>query len=231
MQALIKGDVMTQYRAVMLDLDGTLLDSNDAHARAWVDALAEHGHAIPYDQVHERMGMGGDQLLLSLTGLDKESPEGTAIAERRKAILMERYFPQIQPTPGVRALLERLRDMGLHLIIATSSQADEFAALVERAGVRDLILEETTASDAEHSKPSPDIVLSALSKLNDPPATVVMLGDTPYDIEAARKAGVDTIALRSGGFTDDQLAGAIAIYDDPADLLAHLDASPLGRPA
>jgi HAD superfamily hydrolase (TIGR01509 family) len=207
---------------IILDLDGTLISSNQAHARAWADALAEHGHPVAYEQVHQRMGMGGDLLLPDLIGLEKETPEGTAISERRKAILLERYLHEIQPTPGARALLEQLHAMGLRMVIATSSQADEFEALMERSGVGDLIPQETTSSDAEHSKPNPDIVLAALEQLGCPPADVVMLGDTPYDIAAANRAGVDVIALRSGGFDDASLAGAIAIYDHPADLLAHL---------
>jgi HAD superfamily hydrolase (TIGR01509 family) len=207
---------------IILDLDGTLIASNQAHAQAWADALAEYGHKIDYAQVHKRMGMGGDQLLPNLIGLAKDTPEGEAISERRKAILFERYLPTIQPTPGARALVEQFRAMGLRLIIATSSATDEIEALLERSDVSDLIPQETTSSDVAHSKPSPDIVQAALEKLGCAPAEVVMLGDTPYDIMAAGKLGVGTIALRSGGFDDDSLAGAIAIYDHPADLLAHL---------
>jgi HAD superfamily hydrolase (TIGR01509 family) len=207
---------------IILDLDGTLIASNQAHAQAWTDALAEHGHLVGYEQVFKRMGMGGDQLLPDLIGRAKDTPEGTAISDRRKTILFERYLDSIQPTPGARALIEQFQAMGLRLVIATSSQADEFEALLERSGVGDLIAQETTSSDAEHSKPSPDIVQAALDKLGCAPTEVVMLGDTPYDIVAAGKLGVATIALRSGGFDDDSLAGAIAIYDHPADLLAHL---------
>lgn len=213
---------MQSYCGIILDLDGTLIASNQAHAQAWADALAEHGHTVDYAQVHKRMGMGGDKLLPDLIGLAKDTPEGEAISKRRKAILLERYLSTIQPTPGARALIEQFRTMGLRLIIATSSQADEFEALLERSGVGDLIPEETTSSDVEHSKPSPDIVQAALEKLGCAAAEVVMLGDTPYDIVAAGKIGVATIALRSGGFDDNSLAGAIAIYDHPADLLAHL---------
>lgn len=218
---------MMQLYGMILDVDGTLIASNAAHARAWVDALAEYGYAVAYEQVYRRIGMGGDKLLPSLIGVEEDTATGEAIGQRRRQIFMERYFPAVRPTPGARALLERLRAAGLRLVVATSAQADELEALVERAGVRDLVPEATTSSDAPSSKPSPDIVVAALEKLGCAPEAAVMLGDTPYDIEAAGRAGIATIALRSGGWDDAGLAGAVAIYDDPADLLAHLDESPL----
>lgn len=220
----------TPLRGVLLDIDGTLIDSNDAHAEAWVLALAEHGRDVPFARVRPLVGMGGDKLIPAVTGLEEEHPDAKAMAARKKAIFGERFLPTLRPTPGARALLERLRDEGLRLVVATSAGEEESGALLEQAGVAALIHRETSKSDVEHSKPDPDIVHAALAKGGLSPHEVVMIGDTPYDVEAARRAGVDTIALRCGGWWDDAaLAGAIAIYDDPAALLAEHARSPLAR--
>lgn len=220
---------MGQLCGVIIDMDGTLLASNDAHARAWVDALAERGYDVPFAQVRPLIGMGGDKLLPAVSGVEKETPLGEELSARRKEILQERYLRDIQPTPGARALLERLRADGARLVLATSASGDELGPLLAITGVEDLLEEQTTSSDAENSKPDPDIVAAALAKLGCEPGEVMMLGDTPYDIEAAGKCGIATIALRSGGFADEDLAGAVAIYDHPAALLAAYDSSPLAR--
>lgn len=217
-----------ELRGVILDIDGTLIASNEAHARAWVDALAEHGYNLPYHRVHALIGMGGDKLLPELTGILKDSPEGEAIGKRRRSILMERYIEEVRPTPGVRPLLERMRADGLRLVIATSANPDELEQLLKISGVADLIEEETTSGDVEASKPDPDIVQAALAKLDLSPDEVLMLGDTPFDIQAAGKCGIGVIGLRTGGH-DADLADALAVYTDPADLLAHYHESPLGR--
>lgn len=217
------------YRAVILDMDGTLIDSNAAHVHAWVEALREHGHQVSEEHIWPLVGMGGDNLLPAAVGISKESKEGKEISERRGEIFKTRYVPGIQPFPGVRPLLERLRKEGLRLVIATSSPGDELEKNLEIAGIADLLEDSTSASDAGRSKPDPDVVKAALDRLDLPAAEVVMLGDTPYDIEAAGKAGVKVVAFRCGGFRDDDLKGALAIYDGPADLLARYGESPLAR--
>ncbi len=222
---------MAQLRGVIIDLDGTLIASNDAHARAWVDALAEHGHRVPFNQVRPLMGMGGDNLLPTLIGIEKETPAGEAISKRRKAIFKERYLKMVAPTPGARALLERMRAAGLRLVLATSAAEDELEPLLAVAGVGDLLEQQTSSSDAESSKPDPDIVRAALDRLGLRHDEVAMLGDAPYDIQAAGACGIATVALRTGGFSDTDLAGALAIYRDPADLLARYDQSPLAAGA
>ena len=214
--------------AVLLDIDGTLIDSNDAHARAWVAAFATHGYGIPYESVRCLIGKGGDKLIPELTGLDPESAQGKAISDARAA-MFRRELPALRPTPGARPLLERLLNDGLTLVVATSATAPEVTALLEQAGVADLIQAASSASDAAESKPDPDIVQAAVAKSRCHPSACVMLGDTPYDVEAATRARVPSIALRSGGWADAALAGAMAVYDDPADLLANYDDSPLGR--
>jgi len=212
---------------VLLDIDGTLIDSNDAHARAWVGALAEHGYVVLFEQVRPLIGMGGDKLLPTLVGLDHESEEAKRIGESR-AKLFARELPSLRPTRGARDLLSLLKDEGLELVIATSAKEEEVEALLKQAGVADLIAAKASADDAESSKPDPDIVRAALRKSGSYAAHSLMIGDTPYDIEAASRARVPTIALRCGGWwSDDELRRAIAIYDDPADLREQFSTSPL----
>lgn len=218
---------MAAFQGVILDVDGTLVDSNDAHARAWQAAFREHGHDADFDQIIRLVGMGGDHLIPEVCGLTKDSPEGTAINKRRGELFKTQELPRLKAFPHTRELLETMRAHGLRLTVASSAQGDELTPLLELAGAKDLVEAETSSSDAEKSKPDPDIVQAALAKLGLAPAQAVMLGDTPYDIAAASKAGVAVIALRCGGWDDEGLQGALAIYDDPADLLAHFDQSPL----
>lgn len=219
---------MRQFRGVIFDVDGTLVDSNDAHARAWTAALNEHGHDVRFEQVRKLIGMGSDHLLPETTNIEKASDQGQAIVQRRGQIFKEQYLPTIKPLPGAHDLVQRLHDDGVQLVVASSATKEELGALLTIAQVADLLPEQTSADDAKQSKPAPDIVLVALQRLGVSPEDAVMVGDTPYDIQAAHKAGVRVIALRCGGWQDEELAGALAIYDDPADLLVHYAESPLG---
>jgi HAD superfamily hydrolase (TIGR01509 family) len=219
----------SRIRGVILDVDGTLVDSNDAHARAWVDAFAEFEFDVPYARVRSLIGMGGDNLLPEAIGVEKDNPLGEAISKRRGEIFEERYLKTINPFRGTRDLVQRMRAEGLEIAIWTSAQKEELKALLEIAGVTDLIDSKTSSDDAESSKPDPDIVQAALKRLRLPPAQVLMVGDTPYDIEAAGRAGVRTVAFRSGGWTDDGLLGACAVYDGPWDLLERFETSPFAR--
>jgi len=218
-----------RIEAVLLDIDGTLVDSNAAHARAWVDALAEAGHRVPYEKVRRLIGKGGDKVLPELTGVTKDSPQGKKISDRRAALFKEKYQPELRAFPKARELLERFHDHGFKLVAATSAQEDEMDALLEISGGAELFEHTTSSDDAPQSKPDPDIVEAALIKVRCQPERAVMLGDTPYDVEAATRAGVRVIALRSGGWRDADLAGAIAIYDDAANLLAHYQLSIFAR--
>lgn len=215
-------------RGVILDMDGTLIDSNDAHVRAWVEALREHGRNVSEQDIRPWIGMGGDNLLPAAVGISKDSDEGKKIAETRGKIFKSRYLPHLRPFPGVRPLLARMKKDGLKLVVATSSPKDEVEKAIEIVGVRDLLEDATSASDAARSKPDPDVVQAALDRLGMTAGEVVMLGDTPYDIQAAGKVGVPVIAFRCGGFRDEDLQAAIAIYDGPAGLLARYDESPFG---
>jgi phosphoglycolate phosphatase-like HAD superfamily hydrolase len=213
---------------VLLDIDGTLIDSNDAHARAWVDALLAHGYVVPFEQVRPLIGMGSDKLIPELTGLDPDSGEAKRISETRSRIFLERELPTLRPTPGARELLEHMKSRGLELVVATSAKADEVEALLRQAGVAELIEAASSSDDVERSKPDPDIVRAALRMARRRASQSIMIGDTPYDVGAATRARVPIIALRCGGWDDNALAGAIAIYDHPADLLRHYEESPLG---
>ena len=219
---------MSNIRGVILDVDGTLVLSNDALAQSWMEAMADFGYYITYEKVRPLIGMGGDKVLPKTIGLQKDSEDGIKISAKRKEIFKKRYLPVLQATPGSRELLEYMRVQGLKLAIASSSEKDELKALLQVAGASDLVQEVTSSSDASRSKPDPDVMQVTLQRIGLPANQVLMLGDTPYDIEAAAKVGVGTIALRCGGWTDPELKGALAIYNDPADLLDHYDTSPLG---
>lgn len=212
-------------RAVLLDVDGTLIDSNDAHARAWVDVGDEFSHEIEFGRVRWLIGMGGDRVLPQLTGLEEESDEGRRMLDRRGEIFRERYLRRLDAFPGTHELLARLRADGRKLVIATSASEKDLEALLEQARLTDLIDRSTNSDEAESSKPAPDIVEAALSKAGVPASQAVMLGDTPYDVKAAQRAGVRVIALRCGGWTDRELKGAEEVHEDPADLLNNYERS------
>jgi HAD superfamily hydrolase (TIGR01509 family) len=213
-------------RGVLLDIDGTLLDSNGAHARAWVEAMEGEGIALPYDLVVRQIGKGGDKLLWTLLDMSDDSVAGRTIARHQKEIFRSRYLADLAPFPQARALLQRMRAMGMSLHVATSATAEEVGDLLRQGGLSDLIHHVTTTDDASRSKPDPDIVEAAIARSGLPRAELIMIGDTPYDVESARAAGVPIVAVRSGGWVDADLAGAMAIYDDVADLLARWDTSP-----
>ena len=214
---------------MILDVDGTLVDSNDAHAHAWVAAFASAGITVAFDRVRRAIGMGGDKLMPAVSGISEDSPQGKQIAERRGEIFREQYLPRLRPFPGTRALLQRLADAGLTLAIASSAKEDELHPLLEVAGVADLVRMRTSSDDAENSKPDPDIVHAALDRTGSAPDQTIMIGDTPYDVEAALRAGIRIVGVTSGGWQRDDLRGAVEVYDGPGDLLAHYDASVFAR--
>jgi HAD superfamily hydrolase (TIGR01509 family) len=216
-------------KGVIFDIDGTLVDSNDAHAQSWVDTFAQSGYEVPFEVVRPLIGMGADKLLPKTIGISHESEQGKKLLKRRSEIFREKYLPRLRPLPGARALVLRVRDDGLKAIVATSAKDEELKGLLKAAEVEDLMEEKATASDAKRSKPDPDIVEAAIEESGVPRSNAVMIGDTPYDVEAATRAGVRVIAFRSGGWDDASLKGAAQIYDGPAHLLTNYDASLLGR--
>lgn len=216
-------------KGVIFDVDGTLVDSNDAHAQSWVDTFREAGYDVPFDKVRPLIGMGGDKLLPKTIGISRDSDEGKKLLERRGQIFSRDYLPHLRPLPGARDLVQRVKRDGLKAIVATSAKEQQLKGLLKAAQVDDLMEEKATASDAKHSKPDPDIVHAAIEESGISPAQLVMIGDTPYDVEAAAKAKLRTIAFLSGGWNKEALKGAVEIYDGPADLLAHYDSSLLGK--
>ena len=215
--------------AVILDVDGTLVDSNDAHARAWVDAFAEHGITVAFDHVRRSVGMGGDKLMPEVSGIEESSDLGEKIASRRGEIFASTYLPTIKPFPQVRELLERFLEDGFVLAVASSAKESELGPLLERAGVKDLIAKTTSSDDAENSKPDPDIVLAAIKRAGCPKDRTIMIGDTPYDVAAARRAGIEIVGFECGGWTGEALSGSLATYRDAAHLLAEYAGSRFAR--
>ena len=213
---------------MIFDIDGTLVDSNDAHAQSWVDTFVEAGYDVPFDVVRPLIGMGADKLLPKTISIRHDSEEGQKLTKRRSEIFRKKYLPKLRPLDGSRALVLRVRSDGLKAIVATSAKEEELKGLLEAAEVADLMEEKATASDAKRSKPDPDIVEAAIEESGISAKKLVMIGDTPYDIEAAARADVRSIAFRSGGWSDKALSGAVEIYDGPADLLANYDTSLLG---
>ncbi len=214
-------------KAVLFDVDGTLIDSNDQHARAWVAALAEAGYPIPFERVRPLIGMGGDKVLPELVpGLKEDSPEGKAIGEARKRIFKERELETIPPTRGARELLEAVRARGARVVVATSAKKSELDGLLACGDLGPLVDVAATGDDAEDSKPDPDIIGAALKKAGVAADEAVMVGDTRYDVEAAHRAGVPCVALLCGGNDPATLRDAEAVYADPAELIGALNQPP-----
>jgi HAD superfamily hydrolase (TIGR01509 family) len=218
--------VLPRYDAVLLDIDGTLVDSNGAHAAAWSDAFAAHGRHHPPEEIRPLIGKGGDKLLRELASLDHDSGEGKKISDERADIFRKHYLPTLKPTPGAAAFVEWLLESRLTVVVATSAKQEEVKSLLTICGAQALAKDATTSDDAERSKPDPDILVAALETSGSLPHRAIMIGDTPFDIEAASRAGLATIAFRCGGWDDATLQGAIAIYDDPRELLDRLGQSP-----
>ena len=209
---------MRRYQGVLLDVDGTLVDSNDAHAQAWVEALAKHGYEITVPRARSLVGMGGDKLIELVTGLAVGSRENERISSARSELFKSRWLRAVKPQLGARQLVLRLRAEQYQLAIASAAKAEELQPLLEIADIADLVEVQTTSSDVEHSKPDPDIIDAALERIAADRSRTVMIGDTPYDVRAARDASVDIIAVTCGGWSVEALAGAVAVYAGPADL-------------
>ncbi|GAC1544749.1 MAG: HAD family hydrolase [Candidatus Velthaea sp.] len=212
----------------LFDVDGTLFDSNGAHAAAWHAAFAEFGYDIPVERIRPMIGMGGDRILPQIDpALHAQGGTGKAITACRKIIYLERYVASVEPTRGARDLLLALRERGIRRVIATSGETDELERVLSRADFKPLFDAFSTANDAPRSKPAPDIISAALERSGSQPDRAVMIGDTRYDVEAAHRGGVKAIALLCGGSTREDVRAADAIYADPGELLAGLATSAL----
>ncbi|MDQ2712970.1 MAG: HAD family phosphatase [Acidobacteriota bacterium] len=217
--------------ALIFDIDGTLLDSVDLHARAWEEAFQHFGHNIPFEEIRGQIGKGGDQLMPFFLSPDEVKRRGKEIEQFRGDLFKKKYLKDVKPFPGVRALFEKAIDNGQKVALASSAKADELEHYKKLAKIEDLVDAETSSADAERSKPHPDIFEAAVDRLGKEitPDRVIIIGDSPYDVEAAKKAGIRTVCVRCGGFPDAVLqeAGCIALYDNPEDLLRNYASSPL----
>jgi HAD superfamily hydrolase (TIGR01509 family) len=219
-------------KAILFDVDGTLIDSNDLHAAAWVEAFRKYGFEIPFETVRGQIGKGGDNLIPSLIPPEKLDGKQEEMEDYRSELYQQSYLPRVVPFPGVRALFERLTEDGVKIVLASSAKAKEVDFALGVLGAADLVHATTSADDVENSKPDPDIFKSALKKVAPLTAEdVVVVGDTPWDVKAACKAGLKTLAVRSGGFPDKELleAGAAELYDGPEDLLRNYERSLLAN--
>jgi HAD superfamily hydrolase (TIGR01549 family) len=216
--------------AVIFDIDGTLVDSVDLHARAWQRTFAKFGKNIAFEAVRTQIGKGADQLMPVYFSTQELDHFGEEMETYRGELFKEEYLPKVKAFPKVRQLFERLRGDNKLISLASSAKKDELERYKEIAQIGDLIDSETSSDDVEKSKPCPDVFNVALNQLEIDPENVAVVGDTPYDAEAARKARLKSIGVLCGGWTQSQLqrAGCIAIYRDPADLLTRYDESPLG---
>ncbi|HEX8554126.1 MAG TPA: HAD family phosphatase [Sphingomonas sp.] len=213
-------------KAVLFDLDGTLVDSNTFHVDVWDQVFREAGYPVPRDVIGGQIGKGGDQLVPALLPhLDAGISEQL---EHRHGVLFKQLFlDRVRPFPGAAALVERVHASGAKVVLASSASAEELDHYGKLLGIEHLVAARTTSDDVSATKPAPDIFATACQKVGVDPADAVVIGDTPYDIEGATAAGIRTVAVRSGGFSNDTLADAIATYDDVGALLADFERSPL----
>jgi len=219
-------------KAVIFDVDGTLVDSVDQHAQAWQDAFRDFGHDVGFLAIRGQIGKGGDQLMPVFLGPKELEAKGEKLDEHRSQLFKKNYLGLVTAFPGVRELFERLLADGWQVALASSAKQDELDTYKRIAHIEDLVQTATTSDDADKSKPHPDIFQAALRRLSGcQTSDVIVVGDAPYDAQAAGKAGLKTIGLLCGGFSQEDLeaAGCIAIYQDPANLLASYDSSPLAR--
>jgi HAD superfamily hydrolase (TIGR01509 family) len=206
--------------AVLFDVDGTLVDSNDLHTSAWQETFRHFGLVVSYDAIRGQIGKGGDNLIPALLPADIVERLQEEIESFRSELFGRDYLHKAKPFPGAAELLRRLRGEGVTLVLASSAKQGELDHHIEKLGCRDLLAATTSADDVEHSKPCPDIFAAAWEKAqaNGGAGTVVVVGDTPYDIDAASRIGLPAVAVRCGGFDEEELVRAAAIYDGPTEL-------------
>ena len=218
-------------QAVIFDLDGTLLDSVDLHAVAWHEALVKFGHDVSFEKVRSQIGKGGDKLIPFFLSESEQADHGEALQTWREKRFKEKYLPLVRPFSAVPDLLKRVRSAGLKAAVASSAKKDQLDQYLKIAGISSLVDEATASGDVEESKPAPDLFQAVLKKLNMKGPDAAAVGDTPYDAEAARKAGVHPIGVLSGGSIESALrqAGCLEVYPGPASIYCCFDASLLAK--
>ena len=215
--------------AAILDVDGTLVDTNYHHALAWYRSFRDHGITVPLWRLHRHVGMGGDKFVTAVADGDVEARLGDALRDRWQE-LFDELLPEVSALSGARELIEDLKRRNSTVVLASSSVKEHLEAFIDKLDVRELVDGWTMKDDVEASKPDPDLVNAGLDKAGTRDA--VMVGDTPWDCEAARRAGIETVTVITGGFSEQELrdAGAIAVFESLDDLRDRLDETPLGRP-
>jgi HAD superfamily hydrolase (TIGR01509 family) len=213
--------------AAILDIDGTLVDTNYHHSVAWFRAFRQHGHIVPIWRIHRHMGMGGDKLVADLLSPEVDEREGDDIRAAEKALYFT-FIEEVEPLRGARELLQDLRDRGRRVVLASSAKKDEVDHYLDLLDARSLADGWTTAADVKSTKPDPDLVLAALDKLDGAPG--IMIGDSTWDCEAAKRAGIESLAVLTGGFSEEELraAGASAVFGSIDELRSRLSDTPLG---
>jgi len=214
----------------ILDIDGTLVDTNYHHTISWARAFSRHDIVVPLWRIHRHIGMGGDQVVPALCGEEVEERLGDQIREAEGDLYME-LIDEVRPMEDARELIVALRDRGHRVVLASSAKPQEVDHYLDLLEARDLADDWTTSGDVEQTKPAPDLVHAALEKAGDPASNAVMVGDTPWDVRSAGDAGVETIAVITGGFSEQELreAGAVAVFESVAELLEQLDTTRLRR--
>jgi HAD superfamily hydrolase (TIGR01509 family) len=215
--------------AAILDIDGTLVDTNYHHAVAWFRAFRQHGHVVPLWRIHRHIGMGGDKMVASLLSDEAEEREGDDIRAAEKA-LYSVFIAEVEPLRGARALIQDLHDRGKKVVLASSAKADEVDHYLELLDARGLADGWTTSADVESTKPDPDLVLAAMEQLGDDGKKAIMIGDSTWDCRAAAAAGIPSWAVLTGGFSEEELreAGASEVYRSIDELRTALDETALG---
>jgi HAD superfamily hydrolase (TIGR01509 family) len=213
--------------AAILDVDGTLVDTNYQHALAWYRAFRQHGVTLPLWEIHRHIGMGGDQIVRSMVGEGFDARHGDDVRAAEKALYLS-LMPEVQPLPGARELLEALHSRGHTIVLASSAKPDELQHYIELLDAVGVVEAWTDSGDVQQTKPEPDLVRAAVDKAGGGPA--VMVGDSTWDCEAAKRAGVETIGVLTGGFSEQELAdaGAVAVFHSLGDLREGLMSTPLG---
>ncbi|MFT3781467.1 MAG: HAD family hydrolase [Nibricoccus sp.] len=214
-------------KAAIFDIDGTLVDSVDLHAGAWQEAFAHFGHSIPIEQIRSQIGKGGDQLMPVFLSPDELKAKGERLEKFRGDLFKKKYLPAVKPFPKVRDLFQRFLSDGWKIALASSAKQDELKTYKSLCKIDDLLDTETSSADAEKSKPHPDIFLAAVERLKTVPSQCIVIGDSPYDAEAAKKAGIVSVGFLCGGFPQPELmhAGCGELYAGAADLLLKYERS------
>jgi HAD superfamily hydrolase (TIGR01509 family) len=215
--------------AAILDVDGTLVDTNYHHTLAWYRAFRQHGIVLPLWRIHRHIGMGGDQLVEALCDEETEEEKGDDIRAAETPLYMA-MIEEVEPLEGARGLIEDLKDGGHAVVLASSAKEQEVEHYLDLLDARDLADDWTTSADVEATKPEPDLVQVALEKSGADPGDAVMVGDATWDCESAKRAGVETLAVLTGGFSEEELreAGASKVFGSIVELRESLDQTPLG---